>query len=278
MRLYVMERNIKIKINHIIKRPPLKEIDGVFFFVPVNANRFSINAQSDDFRQIIKQKLPKFYELAVSLINMRAIFERGMSVTKALTAAFPQNESEKIIIDIGSGIKHGGHEIIGIDRHPYSGVDVVADAVNLPFKDKSIDMVFCISLLEHVSEPEKALAEIIRVLKPGGYFYCAVPFMYPFHSAPSDYIRFTEGWFRTRLINFEFIRSGIDSGPITAITIFLAYAIALVFSFGSKLWYSLIRDFFIVLFVPFRALDILFSRLPFAEDVAASIYLFARKN
>lgn len=43
-----------------------------------------------------------------------------------------------------------------------------ADATNLPFEDKSFDCVYSYGVLHHIPELEKALAEIHRVLKPGG--------------------------------------------------------------------------------------------------------------
>ena len=271
-----MDQDIKAKINCMIKRQPLKEERGVYFFIPINIKVLSSNTQSNDFRERVKKKIPKFYEFITAFMN--AFFEQSLGVPRALAIAFPRGYSEKTVVNIGSGISRIGNAIINLDCCAYSGVHIVADAVDLPFVDESVDMIISISLLEHMPEPEKALAEMIRVLKPNGYFYCAVPFMYPFHSAPNDYVRFTLGWFDHRLANFNIIRSGIDGGPITALTISLAYTIALIFSFGSQSWYSLLRDFFIVLFAPLRIFDFALSKSQFAEDVAASIYLFARKK
>jgi 2-polyprenyl-3-methyl-5-hydroxy-6-metoxy-1,4-benzoquinol methylase len=44
----------------------------------------------------------------------------------------------------------------------------VADAQALPFLDQTFDLVLSCECLEHVPEPAKALAEMFRVLKPGG--------------------------------------------------------------------------------------------------------------
>lgn len=40
----------------------------------------------------------------------------------------------------------------------------------LPYRDKSMDIVFCCDVLEHVSDLAKVISEISRVLKPGGIF------------------------------------------------------------------------------------------------------------
>jgi len=42
------------------------------------------------------------------------------------------------------------------------------DATNLPFTDNSFDVVVCNSALEHVADEGRTVAEIRRVLKPGG--------------------------------------------------------------------------------------------------------------
>ncbi len=52
---------------------------------------------------------------------------------------------------------------------------LVADAHQLPFKDKRFQAVFCLEALEHIYNPQKVLSEIKRVLKPGGYLIILVP-------------------------------------------------------------------------------------------------------
>lgn len=52
---------------------------------------------------------------------------------------------------------------------------LVADAHKLPFKEGDFDGVFALEVLEHVFKPKKVLAEIRRVLVPGGYVIAIVP-------------------------------------------------------------------------------------------------------
>jgi ubiquinone/menaquinone biosynthesis C-methylase UbiE len=44
----------------------------------------------------------------------------------------------------------------------------VADGNQIPFRDGSFDLVVCNSVLHHLAEPRKLLAEIARLVKPGG--------------------------------------------------------------------------------------------------------------
>tara|TARA_Y100001934_G_scaffold16682_1_gene19954 strand:- start:1753 stop:2511 length:759 start_codon:yes stop_codon:yes gene_type:complete len=49
-----------------------------------------------------------------------------------------------------------------------------ANATELPFADESFDMAMTAHMLEHLPEPEAALFEMVRVLKPGGRFFACI--------------------------------------------------------------------------------------------------------
>ena len=57
---------------------------------------------------------------------------------------------------------------------------------------EEFDCIYCSGVLEHVFEYQKAMAEIKRVLKPGGVLLLGVPFKQAIHMAPTDYWRFTK--------------------------------------------------------------------------------------
>jgi ubiquinone/menaquinone biosynthesis C-methylase UbiE len=50
------------------------------------------------------------------------------------------------------------------------GILVAADATRMPFAGGAFDGVFCVATLHHLPEPGLGVAEMIRVLKPGGRF------------------------------------------------------------------------------------------------------------
>lgn len=54
-------------------------------------------------------------------------------------------------------------------------VDVKADILDLPFADHSFDVVFCNHVLEHIVDDRKAMSELYRILKPGGWGILQVP-------------------------------------------------------------------------------------------------------
>src|SRR3989338_6562967 len=73
------------------------------------------------------------------------------------------------------------------DAVPDYSPDIVVDIHNLPFSDNSQDAIICIAVLEHVENPIKACGEIYRVLKPGGYCFIYVPFLYYYHAEKGYY-------------------------------------------------------------------------------------------
>ncbi|MGC9053515.1 MAG: class I SAM-dependent methyltransferase, partial [Candidatus Hydrogenedens sp.] len=48
---------------------------------------------------------------------------------------------------------------------------ILADAKNLPFMDKSVDVIFSNSLLHHLLDPMLLWMEIVRVIKSGGFIF-----------------------------------------------------------------------------------------------------------
>jgi SAM-dependent methyltransferase len=53
--------------------------------------------------------------------------------------------------------------------------DVKADICNLPFKDAEFDVILCNHVLEHISNDAKAMQELYRVLKSGGFGVFQIP-------------------------------------------------------------------------------------------------------
>jgi SAM-dependent methyltransferase len=53
--------------------------------------------------------------------------------------------------------------------------DIKADICDLPFKDNSYDVILCNHVLEHIPDDTKAMQELYRVMKPGGYGIFQIP-------------------------------------------------------------------------------------------------------
>ncbi|WP_430966064.1 class I SAM-dependent methyltransferase [Spongiimicrobium sp. 2-473A-2-J] len=53
--------------------------------------------------------------------------------------------------------------------------DVKADICNLPFQDHTFDIILCNHVLEHIPDDTKAMHELFRILKPGGWGIFQIP-------------------------------------------------------------------------------------------------------
>lgn len=114
--------------------------------------------------------------------------------------------------------------------------DIVGDIQDLPLEDNSQDAIVCSSVLTHVESPEKAMQEIHRVLKPGGYCFLYVPFLYYYHGEEGyykDYWRFTEDSIRLICKSFSHIEvqklhgateTWLKLSPLGRIHVFLLFA------------------------------------------------------
>ena len=76
----------------------------------------------------------------------------------------------------------------------------VADIYDLPFDEGQFDVVFSASVLEHLSDPVRALGSMRRVLKPGGITAIirtdwAAPFIVPENESMSRFLELFEGGF-----------------------------------------------------------------------------------
>jgi SAM-dependent methyltransferase len=95
---------------------------------------------------------------------------------------------------------------LDIPGNPYGVADVVS-AEFLPFPDASFDLVMCIEGFHYVQDPQKGVAEIDRVLRPGGHALITVPLVWEYDRTILEH-RFTgpelaglfEGWEEVQVI------------------------------------------------------------------------------
>lgn len=63
---------------------------------------------------------------------------------------------------------------------------VKMDIHDIPFEENTFDIIFCNHVLEHVDSDIRALEEMRRVLKPGGWAILQVPFFYPLNEETTE--------------------------------------------------------------------------------------------
>jgi SAM-dependent methyltransferase len=144
------------------------------------------------------------------------------------------------LLDIGCGVKPYRDllssyvsEHIGLEQadgpHDTSGVDLFASAYEIPVDDGSFDSAICTSVLEHLEDPERALRECLRILRPDGVAIYSVPFIWHLHEEPRDFYRFSKHG-----LIYLFERSGFEVLELEPLTGFWG-------TFGQLFVYYLYR-------------------------------------
>lgn len=102
-----------------------------------------------------------------------------------------------------------------LDINPAAGATYCADLcqTNEQMPSGRFDIVVCTEVLEHVISPFAAVAEIRRVLKPGGIFLASSPFNFRIHGPLPDCWRFTEHGWRALLSAFENVKIAALEDP-----------------------------------------------------------------
>jgi SAM-dependent methyltransferase len=159
--------------------------------------------------------------------SLEALYRRRLSrrwrdrVIRALQppAPFVTNPREPLDFPLGKwNLYIGGagrvvEGYVNLDLFAVPGVDVAADAEQLPFPSGVFARVECDAVLEHVRDPVKVMDEIYRVLTPGGYAHLVTPFCHPFHEYPKDYRRFTLDGLKVLGSRMQVVAEGWRTGP-----------------------------------------------------------------
>jgi len=174
----------------------------------------------------------------------------------------------------GAGSRVVGY--VNIDLFALPGVDVVANAEQLPFRCSTFQRVECDAVLEHVEGPDRVMREIERVLAPGGFAHIVTPFCHPFHEYPRDFRRFTPDGLKQLAGSLEVVAEGWRTGPTATLLIFileyvkawLPWRPARVVAHGVLGW----------LLFPLRYLDLFLFRSSRSGQIGNHCYVWLRKS
>ena len=180
--------------------------------------------------------------------------------------------SDLVVVNLGSGYTDLRPDMINVDLLAYAPVNVVCDITELPFKDNSVDQIINIAVLEHVPNPQAVIAEIHRVLKPGGKLFCEIPFMQAFHASPYDFQRFTYEGIKVQFQEFKNLKIHSIS-PTGGMLWPLQEWFVMLFSFGIKPLHNILLIIVMVLTFPIKFLDVILQYHPLSKNIA-SCFIF----
>ena len=111
-----------------------------------------------------------------------------------------EHRAQVRVLDVGGADVNGSYrDIFGHPRFAYSAADIQAwpgvqivceDPYRLPLDDSSMDIVISGQMLEHCEFFWLTFAEMVRVLRPGGFLFLIAPSAGPEHRYPVDCYRF----------------------------------------------------------------------------------------
>jgi ubiquinone/menaquinone biosynthesis C-methylase UbiE/uncharacterized protein YbaR (Trm112 family) len=170
------------------------------------AKEYARSPRPSRLRQWITERVNKDYR---SQPSMQAFHE-----------SFGHQPDDALCVAVGGGPNHVHPKLVNLNIGLFPNVHVVGDAYELPYADNSVDAVHCEAVLEHLEFPNEAVAEMFRVLRPGGQVFAATPFMQHFHAYPNHFQNFTLiGHARLfERAGFEVVSAGVCAGPTYAVS------------------------------------------------------------
>lgn len=106
-----------------------------------------------------------------------------------------------------------GARCVGLDveGNPYGVADVVSNDL-LPFPDESFDLLTCIEAFQFMADPDGAVSEFARVLRPGGTALVSLVFGYEYDRRVTFEGRYTEQQLRALFAGWDDVRVREDGG------------------------------------------------------------------
>lgn len=235
----------------------------------------SDEAQASDWlnrtKAAAKKRLGRFYPRAIQALapvygdTRVAQFLDGFDLEQDLVA------------DLGAGTASYDDRVVCVDGYGYDTVHLVADLSKLPLADGSLAGVISQAVLEHVPDPAAHVAEMFRVLRPGGRLVCFFPFMQGFHASPHDYSRVTQPGLRKLFDAFDIDDVYVAGGPTSGLVWTLQEWLAIAGSFGSERLYRALVPLTWVL-SPLKYLDAVLINHPAAHVIASGFGITATKR
>lgn len=177
------------------------------------------------------------------------------------------------VLDLG-GSKKSGYQDMVKGEHTFTTVNIdenygydlkfnIED--KFPLGDSSYDNVLSMNLIEHIFDTHNVFKEVGRVLKTGGLFVSAVPYMHHIHGSPDDFVRYTDSAYKKFADRYGF--QVVYMEPLGFGFFSLCFQTLTIYNTIPFVWlYNLVKFIFV-------ALDKILLTIPYYRKLANAIPL-----
>ncbi|MFD1949616.1 class I SAM-dependent methyltransferase [Sphingomonas arantia] len=210
---------------------PLDRIDGKAVLVDFDRSILDRDAMlatggasvlgRDRWRQVLSR-----------VVDGRNHFSAHYARTMIADLAASNGTRRPVILIVGGGAIGSGAEplyaspdvdLVAFDIYVSPHITFVADGHAIPLQDASVDAVWVQAVLEHTVDPFAIVAEMTRVLRPGGLVFANTAFLWPVCEHAYDFMRFTTSGLRWLFRDFDVMSVGYSSGPGTTAALAIRY-------------------------------------------------------
>lgn len=177
-----MRQSPSLALNHKKKSKSSKPTSAAINAVLEDWKR-EYGSHVSPVRQMTKKEFSEQTGLALESLKGKRVLDAGCGGGRFVELLADSNV-DVVGVDLSlTGLKQSSRTLKGRNCHFVQG-----DLFNLPFKEKSFDVIYSLGVLHHTSDPQGAFNSLLRLLKPGGEIAVWV-YEKPKHKYFSDYIR-----------------------------------------------------------------------------------------
>lgn len=139
-------------------------------------------------------------------------------------------------------------------------------------KSNSVDVIFCMEVLEHVQNPFNGVNEIRRVLKKDGIFIGSTPFIFPIHDKPYDFYRYTKYGILNLFKDFKKLELAERNGYFETIYVLILR----LFNMGNN-WQKIVAVLLFPIFVLILPLIFILNLIVSNEEITTGYFYVFKK-
>ena len=166
-------------------------------------------------------------------------------------------------------------EVFSIDIDKNRNPDQLINLCDKDFVNKlkiKPDLIMCFEVLEHIKEPQVAIANLHKICSKKCTILMSVPFNFPIHDAPNDFYRYTKFGLEYLFRNFSTKKIINRDGWLDCIFVFI-----IRLKFSKNIFLKIISFTFLVLYYLLYPVISLIQQLIKFENITTGYFLIIKK-